>query len=112
MKVYQPTDVDSERLQALIDKARDHKMTPAERFEQRVSFVHSGSPDGMTKDQVRAMLTERDGDPEQIALEAAEAERAKVVHYLQGLAEGDDRRVILRIANSIAALAHHTEDRS
>lgn len=38
-------------------------MTKAERFEQKVSFVYSCvAGDGITKEQVRAVLTASDGD--------------------------------------------------
>jgi len=47
-------------LAALVERARHIRMTPAQRFEQRVSFVYGqlseGSP--LTKDAVRRMLSE------------------------------------------------------
>lgn len=50
----------SPKLEALIERARNHRMTPAERFEQRVSFVFGqqdyDSPCQMTKDEIREHL--------------------------------------------------------
>lgn len=45
---------------ALVEQAKKHVMTPAEKFEQRVSFVWSGlsSRSGLSKDDVRRMLAE------------------------------------------------------
>lgn len=46
----------------LVRLARNHKPTPRERFEQRVSFVYGQmTPGVMTKDQVRAYLAEHMG---------------------------------------------------
>lgn len=52
-------------LQAALDRARLHVMTPEETFEQRVSFVYGGmSNDGtLTKDDIRAMLAKAQGTP-------------------------------------------------
>lgn len=48
-----------EALERLIESVRNHVMTPAEKFEQRVSFVF-GQQDydkpGLTKDEVRQAL--------------------------------------------------------
>lgn len=55
--------MEAEQMKALIEKARDHKMTPAERFEQRVSFVYSGVSSTTTREDVRARLAEEYGDP-------------------------------------------------
>jgi len=50
----------SEELDRLIERARNHKMTPHERFEQRVSFVYGqqdwSSPHQRTKDEIRQHL--------------------------------------------------------
>lgn len=48
----------SPELLAALDRVRGYKMTPAERFEQRVSFVYGqmGADSAMTKDEVRAIL--------------------------------------------------------
>lgn len=55
------------QLTALIERARNHVMTPAERFEQRVSFVYGqqdyDSLHKRTKDQVRAHLATIYGNP-------------------------------------------------
>ena len=56
-------EVMDDELKALLEKARNHKMTPVERFEQRVSFVFSGAGEGVTREQVRAQLAEEYGDP-------------------------------------------------
>lgn len=46
----------------LIERARNHKMTPAEKFEQRVSFVYGqqdwSSGNARSKDDIRAHLRE------------------------------------------------------
>lgn len=48
----------SPELTAAIQRVRNYRMTPAERFEQRVSFVYSGvsGSSSMTKDDVRHVL--------------------------------------------------------
>lgn len=50
----------SKALEEALEHARNHVMTPAERFEQRVSFVYGGmsSRSTTTKDQVRKWLSE------------------------------------------------------
>jgi len=40
------------KLLALLDKAAKHTRTLAERFEQRVSWVMSGMPDGTDREMV------------------------------------------------------------
>jgi hypothetical protein len=54
-------------LKDAIERIRGHKMTPEERFEQRVSFVFGqqdyDSPNQMTKDEVRQHLVEMYGYP-------------------------------------------------
>lgn len=54
----------SPELEALIERARHHKMTPQERFEQRVSFIHGmqdyDSPTALSKDEVRECLLDPD----------------------------------------------------
>lgn len=58
----------SPELASALEKARNHVMTPAERFEQLVSFVYGqqdyDNPCRWTKDQVRAHLTAQYGYPE------------------------------------------------
>lgn len=55
----------SPELQAAIERAPHHKMTPQERFEQRVSFVYGqqdhDNPNRLTKDEVRQALTDPEG---------------------------------------------------
>lgn len=48
---------------ALIERARNHVMTPAERREQRVSFVYGmlDANDKRTKDDIRASLARING---------------------------------------------------
>lgn len=46
----------SPRLLALIERARHHRMTPAEKAEQRVSFVYGQIGGTLSKDAIRAML--------------------------------------------------------
>lgn len=53
----------SERLEELVEKARNHVMTPEERFEQRVSFVYGQMNGSMTKDEVRQSLINLNGYP-------------------------------------------------
>lgn len=45
-----------QRLLALIERARHHVMTPAEKFEQRVSFVYGQLMGRIPKDEVRRQL--------------------------------------------------------
>jgi hypothetical protein len=54
----------SEKLKALVEKARTHVMTPAERFEQRVSLIY-GLSDGntFTKNEIREKLITHQGIP-------------------------------------------------
>lgn len=50
---------DRKHLERLIEAARNHKMTPEERFEQKVSWVYGQGMDcapHVTKDEVREML--------------------------------------------------------
>jgi hypothetical protein len=50
------------RLDRLVEAARAHVMTPAERFEQRVSFIYGQMADGhgaLSKDDIRQKLRER-----------------------------------------------------
>lgn len=57
---------DSDRLRDLIERARHHKMTPEEKFEQRVSFVYgqqSHRGPQRTKDEIRRHLIEIHGYP-------------------------------------------------
>ena len=51
-------------LEALIEKARHHVMTPAEIWDQRVSFVYGQMMDcvpEITREQVKARITEQHG---------------------------------------------------
>ena len=61
----------SPELLALIERARHHKMTPEEKFEQRVSFVYGmqdfGNPKPRTKDEIRAHMIEIYGRPPPVA---------------------------------------------
>jgi len=52
-------------LDALIERARHHKMTPQEVFEQRVSWVWGmlDKDDKRTKDDIRAALVDLQGSP-------------------------------------------------
>lgn len=57
----------SPELEAAIERARHYKMTPQEKFEQRVSFVYgqqdwSGSHQ-RTKDEIRQMMIDIYGAP-------------------------------------------------
>ena len=48
---------DPPALTALIERARQHKMTPQEVFDQRVSFVWGQMRGDVTKEWVRARLS-------------------------------------------------------
>lgn len=50
-------------LDALLEKARNHVMTPAERREQRVSFIYGmqSADSKVTKEEIAARLNEQDG---------------------------------------------------
>lgn len=52
----------SPELEALLEKARNHKMTPEEWAEQRVSFVYGNLPGSstLTKEDVRRMLDRKE----------------------------------------------------
>lgn len=50
-------------LTAAIERARHIKMTPRQKFEQRVSFVFSGASEGITKQRVRETLCDHGGYP-------------------------------------------------
>lgn len=78
----------SERLRELIEKARHHKMTPEEKFEQRVSFVY-GQQDhdkpGLTKDEIRQMLIHMEGRPPIVADDATvERVTLAIAHEVYG----------------------------
>ena len=49
----------SDRINILIEKLREHKMTAQELSEQRISFVFGNSPkeDQSTKEEVREAVT-------------------------------------------------------
>lgn len=52
------------KLQALLEKAAQHKMTPAEIWDQRVSFVYGQMMDcapNITLEQIEAAATKRYG---------------------------------------------------
>lgn len=55
------SETSEQLLDRLIEAARQHKMTPAEHFEQRVSFVWGQMNGAMTKDEVREKLREMHG---------------------------------------------------
>ena len=66
----------SDRLKQALERARNHVMTPEEKFEQRVSFVY-GQQDhdkpGLSKEEIREILIRSDGrapDPRIAQLEA------------------------------------------
>lgn len=50
----------SPELKALLERAKNHRMTDEEYFEQRVSFVYGqqdyDNPNPLTKDQIRRVL--------------------------------------------------------
>lgn len=46
----------SDALDRLVEAARKHKMSPAERFEQRVSFIFGQTRGQITKDRIRQIL--------------------------------------------------------
>ncbi|HYE38248.1 hypothetical protein [Methylocaldum sp.] len=54
---------DADSLEALIERARHHVMTPAERRDQMVSFVYGmlDSKDTRSKDDIRATLAKHYG---------------------------------------------------
>jgi hypothetical protein len=101
-----------DEVKALIEKARNHKMTPAERFEQRVSFVYSGVCEPTTREQVRARLAEEYGDP--VAYEARiaelEGELAAVRAALQVFG-GDAAIEAKRLFERMMATPKHTPER-
>jgi hypothetical protein len=43
-------------LDRMVEAARNYRMSPQERFEQRVSFVYGQMSGDMTKEQVRKLL--------------------------------------------------------
>ena len=71
-------------LDELIERARNHKMTPAERFEQRVSFVMT-SGTNLSREAVRDLLVEDYGDP--VAHERDKAKLAKAREALRCISE-------------------------
>jgi len=95
----------SSDLEAAIERARNHVMTPEERFEQRVSFVYGqqdyDNPHSLTKEKIRQMLAESDGHPpcSKCAETAADA-------YARGCADQHERTKAeaVGIAQSMAAL--------
>jgi hypothetical protein len=69
-------------LTAALERARNHKMTPQEIFEQRVSFVSEGKD----KDGVRKRLIEQCGYP------AEASERAAIVARLRARRDEDEAK--------------------
>lgn len=53
----------SPELEAAIERAKNHVMTPEEVFEQRVSFVWGMGKGDRTKDEIREMLAKSQGRP-------------------------------------------------
>ncbi|MEM9085283.1 MAG: hypothetical protein AAGB23_05120 [Pseudomonadota bacterium] len=66
-----------QELDELLEKARNHKMTPAQYFEQRLSFIASGMPEGTSREKVRAMLVEQYGDPVEHERDKAKLAKAR-----------------------------------
>lgn len=62
-------------LKALIERARNHKMTPQERFDQMVSFVS----EGVDKAAVRARLIENAAVPQEIIDAAIATDRRALI---------------------------------
>ena len=77
-------------LEAALERARNHVMTPEERFEQRVSFVYGqqdyDNPHSLTKEQIRQMLAESTGHPPCANCAQIEAEA-----YARGCADQHER---------------------
>ncbi len=50
-------------LEALVDRARNHKMTPAEKRSQRVSLIMglSGAQSALTRERVEEVLSDVEG---------------------------------------------------
>jgi hypothetical protein len=54
----------TDELAALIESVRGYKMTPEEKFEQRVSMIYGlGGCERETKDEIRRHLIEFEGRP-------------------------------------------------
>lgn len=68
---WQPieTAVTDDEVLRLIEKAKKHKMSPDERFEQKVSWIYGmqdfDSPNPRTKEQIRNWLAHLEGVKEQ-----------------------------------------------
>lgn len=72
----------SPELEKAIERARNHKMTPEEIFEQKVSFVYGqqmDSPNPLEKDQIRQMLIEHQGYPARTITKEQVEEAAKAI---------------------------------
>ncbi|AJA07482.1 hypothetical protein SKP52_02760 [Sphingopyxis fribergensis] len=102
MAMIKPTPANPE-LDAAIEKARHHIMTPAEKFEQRVSFVY-GQQDfdkpGKSKDEIRAMVAESVGYP----LDEITALRERVAHFESGAGIAHLQKLLAGEVATIAAL--------
>lgn len=83
---------DKGSLQALLDKARSHVMTPEEIFEQKVSFIwgmQSMSSPGYSQEQIREMLI-ADGRGPSASPSLAPPERvAAALHACEGMDTSD-----------------------
>lgn len=78
-----PSEAQREQLRQALDRARNHKMTPQEVFEQRVSFIYGQMPKAATatREDVRLNLLATHGWP------AEASERAAIVAWLRDRAE-------------------------
>lgn len=93
--------------QALIERARNHKMTPYETFEQRVSFVFSGQS-AKTKDEIRQQIFEHHGCPHS-DYERLSGERAAIVAFLRSIETIDPahKATLNQCADAIEQGLHH-----
>lgn len=107
----------SPELKAALERLRDYKMTPAEKFEQRVSFVYGqqdwSSGRTKSKDEIRQMLIDVDGAPECQRCKELEAELARVREALAKAnaflarieqIKGDEGKVVVTIPNQSFAM--------
>lgn len=71
LRHFKPQRIEDKRGKALTDEliehARNYKMTPQERFEQRVSFIYGqqdfDNPNPRTKEQIRQHMIDTYGSP-------------------------------------------------
>jgi len=73
----------SPELRAALERARDHKISPEELFEQKVSFVYGqqmDSPNPLEKDAVRQMLIEQQGYPRRTITKDRVEEAARALY--------------------------------